>query len=180
MIASGRDPGAGKKMADFIQTSITKTAVRELAAPIANVAAFATIVDGVITNNPWNCTAYTYGDIPQDPVAKSREAYTAYIVFEDNEANSVGSMTARSQTVAAFNAAITEILADAELAAAMGGDAVRDSDSENYSCTLKCHDANGEVYYVTFARDQVRISSYSDDAIRTRVETWADTVPALA
>ena len=62
----------------------------------------------------------------------------------------------------------------------LGGDAVRDSDSESYSCTLKCHDANGEVYYVTFARDQVRISSYSDDAIRTRVETWADTVPALA
>jgi len=167
-------------MADFIQTSITKTAVRELAAPIASVAAFSTIVDGVITDNPWNCTAYTYGDIPQDPVAKSREAYTAYILFEDNEANSVGSMTARSQTVAGFNATITEILADAALATAMGGDAVRDSDSENYSCTLKCHDANGEVYYVTFARDQVRISSYSDDAIRTRVETWADTVPALA
>jgi len=62
----------------------------------------------------------------------------------------------------------------------LGGDAVRDSDSENHSCTLKCHDANGEVYYVTFARDQVRISSYSDEAIRTSVETWADTVPALA
>ena len=66
------------------------------------------------------------------------------------------------------------------LAAAMGGDAVRDSDSENYSCTLKCHDASGEVYYVTFSRDQVRVSSYSDDAIMAAVETWADTVPALA
>ena len=28
--------------------------------------------------------------------------------------------------------------------------------------TLKCHDANGEVYYVTFSRDQVRVSSDSD------------------
>jgi hypothetical protein len=26
----------------------------------------------------------------------------------------------------------------------------------------------------------VRITSYEDDAIRTAVETWADTVPALA
>jgi hypothetical protein len=34
----------------------------------------------------------------------------------------------------------------------------------------RCHDANGEVYYVTFSREQVRITSYSDD----------DTVPALA
>jgi hypothetical protein len=48
--------------------------------------------------------------------------------------------------------------------------AVCDPDSENYSCILKCHDANGEVYYVTIDCDQVRISS-SDDAIRTRLET---------
>jgi hypothetical protein len=75
---------------------------------------------------------------------------------------------------------MTEILANAALAAAIGGDAIRDSESESYSCTLKCHDANGEVYYVTFSRDQVRVSSYSDDAIKTTVETWADTVPALA
>ena len=75
---------------------------------------------------------------------------------------------------------ITEILANSALTAAIGGDAIRDSESESYSCTLKCHDANGEVYYVTFSRDQVRVSSCSDDAIKTTVETWADTVPALA
>jgi hypothetical protein len=33
---------------------------------------------------------------------------------------------------------------------------------------------------VTFARQQVSISSYEDDAIRTVIETWADGVPALA
>jgi hypothetical protein len=33
---------------------------------------------------------------------------------------------------------------------------------------------------VTIARTRVNLSSYSDDAIRTTVETWADTVPALA
>jgi hypothetical protein len=33
---------------------------------------------------------------------------------------------------------------------------------------------------VTFSRTRVNITSYSDDAIRTKVETWADTVPALA
>ena len=167
-------------MADFVQTSNTKTAVRELAAPIADATAFSTIVQGVITNNPFGCTAYTYGDVPQDPVMKTREAYTAYVLYEDAEAKTIGTVTARAKTVAGFTAAITEILANAALAAAMGGDAVCDSDSENYSCTLKCHDASGEVYYVTFSRDQVRVSSYSDDAIMAAVETWADTVPALA
>ena len=167
-------------MADFVQTSNTKTAVRELAAPIADATTFSTIVEGVISGNPFGCTAYIYGDLPQDPVVKSREAYTAYVLFEDPEAKTIGTITARANTVAGFSAAITEILANAALAAAMGGDAVRDSDAENYVCTLRCHDANGEVYYVSFSRDQVRISSYSDDAIVATVESWADTVPALA
>jgi hypothetical protein len=33
---------------------------------------------------------------------------------------------------------------------------------------------------VVFSRDVVTISSYEDDAIRAKVETWADTVAALA
>jgi hypothetical protein len=33
---------------------------------------------------------------------------------------------------------------------------------------------------VTIARNRLNLTSYSDDAIRTKVETWADTVAALA
>jgi hypothetical protein len=33
---------------------------------------------------------------------------------------------------------------------------------------------------VNFSRQQVTISSYEDDAIRTRIETWADGVTELA
>jgi hypothetical protein len=33
---------------------------------------------------------------------------------------------------------------------------------------------------VTITRDSVRLTSYSDDEIRTKVETWADSVPSLA
>jgi hypothetical protein len=33
---------------------------------------------------------------------------------------------------------------------------------------------------VNFSRNRVTLTSYSDEAIRTRVETWADTVTALA
>ena len=48
------------------------------------------------------------------------------------------------------------------------------------SLTLRCHDANGEVYTLGLSRSRVTLSSYEDDAIRTAVETWADSVPALA
>jgi WD40 repeat protein len=57
---------------------------------------------------------------------------------------------------------------------------VRDVETEAFSATLRCHDPNGELYNLTFSRDRVTLQSYSDDAIRTKVETWADTVAALA
>ena len=63
---------------------------------------------------------------------------------------------------------------------AHAGTPYRDSENETYSATIKCHDPNGELYMVTFSRDSVGLTTYSDDSIRTKVETWADTVPALA
>jgi len=72
------------------------------------------------------------------------------------------------------------MLANAANNIAHGGTAIHDPDAYSYSATLKCHDANGELYMVNFSRDRVTITSYSDDAIRTNVETWADTVAALA
>ena len=71
-------------------------------------------------------------------------------------------------------------MADDDLATAIGGTQSRDTEKDTFYCKLKCHDANGETYYVTFSRSKVRISSYADDAIRTVVEAWADSKPALA
>ena len=81
-------------MGDFVQQSITKTAVRELTTPIANITTFNTLVSGVISGNPWGCTAYDVAGFPQDPVAKSREGYTARIEYENIEVKVVGSVNA--------------------------------------------------------------------------------------
>ena len=167
-------------MGDFVQQSITKTAVRELTTPIADITNFNTLVSGIISGNPWACTANDVGGVTQDPVSKNREGYTARIEFEDMEAKIVGYTTARAPTVTAFNSAVTAILADTALATAMGGDAIHVAEEDTFSATLKCHDASGEIYYVAFSRDQVRVSSYSDDAILTAIETWADTKTELA
>jgi len=63
--------------------------------------------------------------------------------------------------------------------AVIGGDAVRNPDADTLSCQLKCHAANGEMFYVSFTRKSVRLTSYEDDAILTTIETWADEVMAL-
>lgn len=167
-------------MADFVEKSVTKTAVRALATPIADASSFDTIVQSVITGNPFGCVAYTEGGVAHQPVEKSKEAYVAKVVYQDALAKTVGNESGKYLTIAGFNSGAAAILADAALTAAHGGTPVRDPANETYSTTLKCRDPNGEIYMVTFSRESVSLTSYSDDAIRTKVETWADSVAALA
>ena len=168
-------------MADFVQKTVNKTAIRDLAVPIASVTPFNTLVQSVIDDNPFGCVGYTGADgVPVDPVILSREHYTAKVNFIDGEGKRVGNVSLQSPTIAAFEANAAEVLDNAALETAMGAsDAVRNAPGETYYAQLKCHDPSGDDYYVTFTRTSVRISSYQDDAIRTAVEAWADAVPAL-
>jgi len=82
-------------------------------------------------------------------------------------------------TIDGFNAGIAHLMADTDLRPRTEA---RSSTTrrKTRTPTLKCHDANGELYFVNFTRDQVTVTSYSDDVILAQVDTWADTVPALA
>jgi len=86
----------------------------------------------------------------------------------------------RFNTIAGFNTGVGLIMANTAMATAHNGTTIHDPDEDGFSATLKCHDPNGEIYMVTFTLDQISISSYPDDAILGKVETWADTVTALA
>ena len=103
------------------------------------------------------------------------------IVYQDTDAKTVGNLSDKFNTIAGFNAGATAILAQRgphrQPTAALRSVTPR---RRPYSATLKCHDPNGELYMVNFSRDQVTLTSYSDEAIRTKVETWADSVAALA
>ena len=169
-------------MADFVQKTVNKTAVRDLAVPIADVTSFNTLIESVIADNPFGCVGYTGADgQPVAAVIRNREHYTAKVNFVDGATGKrVGTVSLQSPSIAAFNANASEVLANTALATAMGGEAQRNEDGESYYCQLKCHDPSGDDYYVTFTRKTVRISSYQDDAIKTAVEAWADDIPALA
>ena len=147
-------------MGDFIQNTAVKTATRTLANPIADVAAFAAIVDSVIATNPFACVSYMTAGTTHAPVEKTKESYVAKVVYQDSDAKVVGNDSGKYNTVAGFNAGAAAILADAALTAAHGGTPARDSDTETYSVTLKCHDPNGEIYMITFGRDQISLTSY--------------------
>ena len=168
-------------MADFVQKTVNKTAVRDLAVPIADVTSFDNLIETIIDDNPFGCVGYTGSDgQPVAAVVRNREHYTAKVDFLNGEGKRVGTVSLQSPSIAAFNANAAAVMGNAALATAMGGDAERNFAGETYYAQLKCHHPSGDDYYVTFTRKTVRISSYQDDAIRTAVETWADAVPALA
>ena len=168
-------------MADFVQKTITRSALRDLTTPIASVTAFDSLIRMVLDDNPFECAGYTTkAGQTVAPVVRNREHYTGKVNFIDEQTGKrVGTVSLQSPSIAAFDANIAEVLANTALATAMGGVAERNFAGESYYCQLKCHDPSGDDYYVTFTRKTVRISSYQDDAIRTAVETWADAVPAL-
>jgi hypothetical protein len=167
-------------MADFTQNTNVKSAVRKLADPIADINTFNTIVQSVITSNPFGCVSYMSSGASHPPVEKTRESYTVKFVYQDILAKTVGKASESYDSIAGFNAGIAAVLANSANIAAHGGSVVRNPAADNYSATLRCHDPNGELYLVNFSRQQVTISSYEDDSIRTRIETWADGVMALA
>ena len=167
-------------MADFTQNTNVKSAVRRLANPIADLAAFDTIVQNVILNNPFGCVSYMMSGANHPPVEKTRETYSAKFVYQDTDGKKVGATSESYGSIAGFNAGISAVIANTANNTAHGGTPVHTEDSDTFSATLKCHDPNGELYFVNISRRQVTISSYEDDAIRTRIETWADGVSALA
>ncbi len=169
-------------MADFVQKTVNKTAIRNLTIPIADVASFDNLIETIIDDNPFGCVGYTGSDgVPVAAIVRNREHYTAKVDFIDEDTGKrVGTVSLQSPSIAAFNANAAAVMGNAALATAMGGEAERNYAGETYYAQLKCHDPSGDDYYVTFTRKTVRISSYQDDAIRNTVETWADAVPALA
>jgi hypothetical protein len=167
-------------MANFTPKSVVKSAVRTLTTPIATLAAFSEVVDDILTNNPLGCTAYESGGQAMPAVEKTREAYTARFVYEDNEAVTVATTAVRCPTVAAYNGVVTAVPAATAINTAIGHTGVHVTDDDTFSATVKCHDANGELYNVSFSRTAVTVSGYEADAILTAIEAWADSVPALA
>jgi len=167
-------------MGDFVQSNDVKSAVRALANPITDVTAFNAVVQSVITANPFGCVAYSSGSTNHLPVEKTKENYVAKFVYSDADANKRGSGSHSFDSVAGYNAGIPALEAVAALNTAHNGTPAHDSAKDTFSVTLKCRDPNGETYNLVLTRSSVRLDSYSDDAIRAKVETWADSVAALA
>ena len=152
---------------------------REFYGSIPDPVAFHELVQHVIDRNPMGCTAYQADGLTHPPVEKMKELYTARIVFEDHEGAFLAIHEITVYNYDAFRPSINAVIADQQLALATNGTPEWMTDHDSYDTTLRCHDPNGEIYYLVFTRDDVELGGYSDNAIKTKFETWADTVPVV-
>ena len=89
--------------------------------PLRTLRRTSTIVQSVITDNPFECVAYMTAGESHPPVEKTKEAYTAKFVYQDTDAKSVGTGSHTFDTLAKFNAGVTAILAAAAVSPVNGG-----------------------------------------------------------
>ena len=167
-------------MADFINTITSKSAVRELRYPIASLAVFDGIISAILTTNPWNCIPYQFQGESQPGVVISKQHYIGKVQYQDGMGKVIGSITVNGPTQTGFTSTLNAIEGNVGFEGMIGGSAVRDETTDKYSCTLRCNAASGDLYYVTFARDRVRVTSYEDDSVLADLEVWADGISALS
>jgi hypothetical protein len=167
-------------MTQFRTRSGTKSSVRRLKNPFPDVTTFDAVVRSLILNNPLGCTSYRSVKKHRPPVEKVREMYTAKFVYRNESGKRIGTSSETYNSVEGYQTGIAAVISNMANIVSHGGKVKHLPEADLFSVTLKCHDPEGELYFLSLARNRITLSSYSDDAIRKRIERWTDSVPALA
>jgi hypothetical protein len=158
----------------------TKSAVHILKIPFSDITAFDSVVRSLVMNNPLGCTSHMCAKRNHRPVEVVREMYTAKFVYLDPDGKQVGIGLDRYDSVEGYQTGVAAVISNMANIASHRGKVKHLPDADHFSVLLKCHDPDGELYFLSLARDRVTLSSYTDDRIRKCVELWTDGVPALA
>jgi len=125
-------------MGVFVSKTTVKSASLELATPIADLTAFDTIVDGIVTNNPFTCTTYTVSGEVQAAVAITKRSYGAALIWKNAEAKRCGSTSDKYSTKAGFDAGVAVLMGSAPCATAHAGTIIHDPERDTFSAPFRC------------------------------------------
>jgi hypothetical protein len=158
----------------------TRSATRILHTPFADITAFTRVVRGLVLTNPLGCTAYRRVKKFHPPLEIVREMYTAKFVYMNEKGKRVGTGQEMYDSVDGYELGIAAMISNMANITAHRGKARHIREADHFFTLLKCYDPDRGLFFVSVARDRVTVASYTDDAIKKKVETWADTVPELA
>jgi hypothetical protein len=157
-------------MTHFRQKPGTKSATHLLKHPFPDIGAFTAIVQALCMKNPLGCTTYYARRRNFQPVMPVRERYTAKFVYFDNNGKQAGTSSEVYDSAGGYDTGVASMISNLANIASYRGKLVHLRDADLFSVTLKCHDEGGDLYFLSLARDRITVSSYTDDAIRKRVE----------
>jgi len=143
-------------------------------------AAFSAVIRTLRLKNPLGCTSYYAQKRNFPPVMPVRERYTAKFVYLDTKGKQVGTSSEVYDSLDGYETGCASMITNMANIASHRGSVKHIKEADLFSVTLKCHDPSDELYFLSLARNRITISSYSDDAIRRKVEEWAGSVPELA
>ena len=166
-------------MTQFRQRAGTKSAVRKLQKPFPDITLFDSIIQSLKLKNPLACTSYRSAKKHHQPVEIIREQYTAKFIYLDAKGKRIGSCSEVYNSVEGYETGIAAVISNMANIASHRGKVKHLPEADLFSVTLKCHDPEGELYFLSIARDRLTLSSYNDDRIRERVGRWMNRVPAL-
>jgi hypothetical protein len=157
----------------------TRSATRILHTKFADITAFTRVARELVLTNPLGCTAFRGVKKYHPPLEVVREMYTAKFVYTNEKGKRVGTGQEMYDSVDGYEFGIAAMISNMANIAAHRGKVRHIQVADHFSVILKCHDPEGGLFFVSISRDRLTVSSYTDDAIRKRVEAWADSVPAL-
>ena len=166
-------------MTHFRQKPGTKSATHLLKHPFPDIGTFSAVVLALRLRNPLGCTSYYARRRAFPAVMPVRERYTAKFIYLDKDGKQVGTSSEVYDSVEGYETGVAAMISNLANIASHRGKIVHCKDADLFSVTLKCHDGGGQLYFLSFARDHITVSSYTDDAIRKRVEAWSESVPEL-
>ena len=167
-------------MPDFRNKPGSKSANLTLRHPVADIEIFAGLIQSLVHTNPLCCTPYRARRRAHPGVETVREMYTAKFEYRNPRLKRVGTSTDTYDSVEGYETGIAAMISNMANLAAHRGKVRHRKDADLFSVMLRCHDPNGELYFLHLARDRITLSSYFDNAIRQRVERWTDSVPEFA
>ena len=165
-------------MTQFRQKKGTKSAIYRLKKPFLDINAFDAVIRSLVLKNPLGCTSYHSAKKHRPPVERVREIYTAKFVYLDTGGKRIGNTSEVYDSVEGYQTGIAAVISNMANIASHRGKVRHLPSADLFSVLLKCHDPDGELYFLSLARERITLASYANDMIRARVEDWIESVPA--
>jgi hypothetical protein len=151
-----------------------------LKTPVADIGTFDGLIRSPVVENPFGCTSWNARNRNHPPVQRVREMYTAKFEYRNGCGKRIGTTIEMYYSVEGYETGVAAVISNMANIAFPCGKVRHIPYADLFSAMLRCHDPNGEVYFLSIARNRVTVSSYTDNRIRKRVEKWTDGEPALA